>query len=175
MSRELVRKKIKAVKDFPEEGRIYYDITSMLSDAKALRFVIDEMINYFVENDLHFDKIVSAESRGFIFGAAVAYKLGAGFVPVRKKGKLPYKTHQVTYELEYGTDTLEIHQDAVRKGENVLIVDDLLATGGTAKAVAELVEKVGGKIAGIAFLIELKFLKGREKIKSYPLFTIIEY
>jgi len=121
------------------------------------------------------DKVVAVEARGFIFGAAIAYKLGVGFIPVRKKGKLPYKTNSVTYNLEYGTDTLEIHCDAIEKGDKVLIVDDLLATGGTVKAVTELIEGLEGKVMGIAFVIELVDLKGKDKLKGYPIFSLIKY
>ena len=168
-----LKKNIRDIPDFPKEGIIFKDITPLLKDPKLFQESVDRISEEF--KDKKINTVISIESRGFIFGAAVAYKLGASFVPVRKKGKLPYKTHQVTYDLEYGSDTLEIHQDAVKKGDNVLIVDDLLATGGTAKAVAELAEQLNGKVVGIAFLIELAFLKGREKIKNYPVFTIIQY
>ena len=168
-----LKKIIRDIPDFPKKGIIFKDITPLLQDPKLFRESVDRISDEF--KDKKINTVISIESRGFIFGAAVAYKLGASFVPVRKKGKLPYKTHQVTYDLEYGSDTLEIHQDAVKKGDNVLIVDDLLATGGTAKAVAELAEQLNGKVVGIAFLIELAFLKGIEKIKNYPVFTIIQY
>ena len=168
-----LKKNIRDIPDFPKKGIIFKDITPLLKDPKLFQESVDRISDEF--KDKKINTVISIESRGFIFGAAVAYKLGASFVPVRKKGKLPYKTHRVTYDLEYGSDTLEIHQDAVKKGDNVLIVDDLLATGGTAKAVAELTEKLNGKVIGIAFLIELTFLKGIEKIKNYPVFTVIQY
>jgi len=168
-----LEKTIRDVPDFPKKGIIFKDITPLLSDHKAFKESVDNICEKFKDEKI--DAVVSIESRGFIFGSIIAYKLGAGFIPVRKKGKLPFKTYQVTYDLEYGTDTLEIHQDAIKKGQRVLIADDLLATGGTAKAVAELVEKLEGKVAGIAFLIELTFLKGIEKIKNYPVYTIIKY
>ncbi len=173
MSEINLKKIIRDIPDFPKKGIIFKDITPLLQVPEALKKSVDKIVNKF--KDKKIDVVVSIESRGFIFGSAVAYKLGTGFVPVRKKGKLPFRTHQVTYDLEYGTDTLEIHSDAIKEGARVLIVDDLLATGGTAKAVAELVEKLKGKVAGIAFLIELTFLKGREKIKDYPVVTFIKY
>ena len=168
-----LKKIIRDVPDFPKKGIIFKDITPLLRDAKAFRETVDRISKKFKNKKI--DVVVSIESRGFIFGSAIAYKLGASFVPVRKKGKLPFLTHRVSYELEYGIDTLEIHQDAIKEGENVLIVDDLLATGGTAKAVAQLVEKLKGKVAGIAFLIELGFLNGKKKIEEYPVYTIIKY
>ena len=142
---------IRAIPDFPKSGILFRDITTLLSNKDAFKEAIDKLAKTY--QDKKVDKVVAIDARGFIFGGAVAYKLGAGFVPVRKKGKLPWKTNSATYELEYGTDTLEMHLDAISPGENVLIVDDLLATGGTAKAVTELVEKLQGKICGIAFLI----------------------
>jgi len=142
---------IRAIPDFPKSGILFRDITTLLSNKDAFKEAIDKLAKTY--QDKKVDKVVAIDARGFIFGGAVAYKLGAGFVPVRKKGKLPWKTNSATYELEYGTDTLEMHLDAISPGENVLIVDDLLATGGTAKAVTELVEKLQGKTCGIAFLI----------------------
>ena len=168
-----LEKIIRDIPDFPKKGIIFKDITPLLQNPKAFRESVDKIWEKFKDENI--DVVVSIESRGFIFGTAIAYKLGAGFVPVRKKGKLPFKTYQVTYELEYGTDTLEIHSDAVKEGQRVLIVDDLLATGGTAKAGAELIEKLKGKVVGIAFLIELTFLKGREKIKDFPVHALIKY
>lgn len=168
-----LEKTIRDIPDFPKKGIIFKDITPLLQNPKAFRESVDKIWEKFKDENI--DVVVSIESRGFIFGTAIAYKLGAGFVPVRKKGKLPFKTYQVTYELEYGTDTLEIHSDAVKEGQRVLIVDDLLATGGTAKAGAELIEKLKGKVVGIAFLIELTFLKGREKIKDFPVHALIKY
>ncbi|MBI5787895.1 MAG: adenine phosphoribosyltransferase [Candidatus Schekmanbacteria bacterium] len=165
--------KIRAIPDFPKKGILFRDITTLLGDAAAFRKAIDKLaVNY---QNTKIDAVVCVESRGFIFGAPIAYKLGAAFVPVRKPGKLPYKTYKVTYDLEYGSDTLEIHQDAFPSGANVLIVDDLLATGGTTKATAELIEKLKGNIVGIAFMIELDFLNGREKLKNYKVNSIIHY
>ena len=161
------------VPDFPKKGIIFKDITVLLKEPAKFSEAIDRIAQRYVGKGI--DIVASIESRGFIIGAALAYKLGAGFVPVRKKGKLPWQTIGCTYELEYGTDTLEIHQDAIKPGQKVLIVDDLIATGGTAGAVVSLVEQLGGKIHGLAFLIELTFLKGREKIKKYPVFSLIKY
>lgn len=170
---EDLKKYIRDVPDFPKKGIIFKDITTLLKDNMVFKQVIDILSNRY--KDKKIDKIVSIESRGFIFGGALAHSLGAGFVPVRKKGKLPSKTHTVSYELEYGTDTLEIHCDAIMPGENVLILDDLLATGGTAKAVSELIAKMGGKIVELAFLIELTFLNGRDKLKGHKVFSMIKY
>lgn len=164
---------IRDIPDFPKEGIIFKDITTLLKDKEAFHQAVDDLCGSF-ENS-HVDQVVCVESRGFIFGAPVAYHLGAGLVPVRKPGKLPAKTNQVTYELEYGTDTLEIHEDAIKEGDKVLIIDDLLATGGTTKATIELVENLGGQIAGIAFLIELTFLNGRDKLQGHPITSIIQY
>lgn len=163
---------IRDIPDFPKKGIIFKDITTLLKETKAFKEAVDTIVNQY--KDKKIDTVVSVEARGFFFGAAVAYKLGVGLVPIRKKGKLPYKTHAVTYQLEYGTDTLEVHQDAVKKGDRVLIVDDLLATGGTVKAVAELIEKMDGVVAGIAFVIELMPLKGREKLKGYNVTSLIK-
>lgn len=164
---------IRDVPDFPKKGILFKDITTLLARGDIFEKVIDQIANHYKSKKVR--KVVGVESRGFIFGAPVAYKLHAGVVPIRKKGKLPYKTVSATYALEYGTDTLEMHEDAIPKGSKVLVVDDLLATGGTAKATAELVEKVGGKIVGFAFLIELAFLKGRENLKGYDVFSLIQY
>jgi len=168
-----LKKYVRNIPDFPKKGIVFRDITTLIGDAEAFRTTID----MFYENykDKGIDAIVGIDARGFIFGAALAYKLGVKFVPVRKKGKLPFKTYSVTYALEYGTDTLEMHEDAVNKGSKVLIMDDLLATGGTAEAVVKLVEMVGAEIAGIAFVIELEFLKGAEKLKSHPILSLIKY
>ena len=163
---------IRDIPGFPKEGVIFKDITTLLNNKEKFRESVDLLANQFKNQKV--DAVLSVEARGFIFGAAVAYKLGAGLVPVRKKGKLPNKTLSVTYDLEYGTDTLEIHQDAFKKGDKVLIVDDLLATGGTTRAVADLVEKMGGKIIGLAFVIELLPLKGREKLKGYNIVSLIK-
>ena len=145
----------------------------MLNDKTAFKYAIDELTKKF--KDKKIDKVVAVEARGFIFGAAIAHCLGAGFVPVRKKGKLPWKTNSATYELEYGTDTLQMHNDAISPKDRILIVDDLLATGGTAKAVIDLIKQLEGKVAGIAFLIELKDLNGKTKLKGYPVFSLIKY
>src|SRR5690606_28421028 len=157
---------IRDIPNFPKEGIIFKDITPLLNNPEARK----EVLNRFIEKlpkDVKIDKVVGVESRGFFFGILLAQELGAGFVPVRKKGKLPFNTISASYDLEYGTDNLEIHTDAIKKGENVLIHDDVLATGGTIKAVTELVEKLGGNIVQINFLMELEFLNGREKIKEY--------
>ncbi len=164
---------VRDVPDFPKKGILFKDITTLLTRGDLFRKVIDEFAVHYQHKKI--DKIVGIESRGFIFGSALAYKLGAGLVPVRKKGKLPHKTVAATYQLEYGTDTLEMHEDALTPGTNVLVVDDLLATGGTAKATAQLIEKVGGNIVGYAFLIELLFLKGRENLKAYDVHSLIQY
>jgi len=169
---ESLKSCIRDIPGFPKEGIIFKDITPLLKDKEKFRQAVDQIADKF--KDKKIDVVLSVEARGFIFGAAVAYKLGVGMVPVRKKGKLPFKTHSVTYDLEYGKDTLEIHQDAFNKSARILIVDDLLATGGTTRAVADLVEKMGGKIAGIAFLIELTALKGREKLKGYIVESLIK-
>lgn len=164
---------VRDIPDFPKKGIVFKDIMPLLGDRDALRYIVDAMfVHYF---GTRIDKVVSAEARGFILGPAVAYHLGAGFVAVRKPGKLPYKVKQVTYDLEYGTDSLTIHEDALRPGDQVLLVDDLLATGGTMAATAELVESLGGKVIGAGFIIELAFLKGREKLKGYDVFSLINY
>lgn len=163
---------IRDIPGFPKEGIIFKDITTLLKDGKAFRESVDKMADAF--KDKKIDAVLSVESRGFMFGSAIAYKLGIGLVPIRKKGKLPYKTNSVSYQLEYGQDTLEIHQDAFKKGAKVLIADDLLATGGTTRAVIDLVEKMGGEIVGLTFLIELLPLKGREKLKGYPIVSLIK-
>ena len=164
---------IRDVPDFPKKGVIFKDITTLLKDGGKFKESIDEISNRYLDKKI--DIVVSVEARGFIIGSAIAYRLQAGIVLIRKKGKLPWYTYQATYELEYGTDTLEIHQDAIKPGEKVLIVDDLLATGGTVGAVINLVERLRGQIVEIAFLIELTFLKGREQIKGYPIFSLIKY
>ncbi len=164
---------IRDVPDFPQKGIIFKDITTLLKDKEGLKRAVDEL--YKVVKDMEIDKVVGVESRGFIFSPILAYKLGVGFVPVRKPGKLPAEVISESYELEYGTDTLEIHKDAIEKGDKVLIVDDLIATGGTAKAVCKMVERLGGKIIALEFLIELTFLNGRDKLKEYNVFSIIRY
>ena len=168
-----IKTAIRDVPDFPKKGIIFKDITTLLVKGDLFKKVIDQFADHYQSKGI--EKVMGIESRGFIFGAPIAYKLNAGVIPIRKKGKLPYKTVSATYALEYGTDTLEMHEDALKPGANVLIVDDLLATGGTAKATAELVEKVGGKIFGFAFLIELLFLEGRKNLKGYDIFSLIQY
>ncbi len=160
------------IPDFPKEGIIFKDITPLLKEGDKFREVVDLISERYLDKKI--DVVVSIEARGFIIGSAVAYRLGAGVVPVRKKGKLPWRCYQATYDLEYGTDTLEIHQDAVKPGQRVLIIDDLLATGGTVKAVIDLMERLKGQVVGIAFLIELAALKGRQQIGDYPVFSLME-
>jgi adenine phosphoribosyltransferase len=164
---------IRSVPDFPIEGILFYDITTLLKNPTALKESVDQLVNHY--RDAGVDLVVAIESRGFIFGMPLAYQLGVGFVPVRKPGKLPAETTAESYELEYGTNTIEIHVDAIEKGQKVLVIDDLLATGGTAKATCNLVEKLGGEVVGVAFVIELNFLKGREKLKGYDVFSLIQY
>jgi adenine phosphoribosyltransferase len=164
---------IRDIPDFPKKGIIFKDITTLLAKGELFRHAIDEIADHYKDKGI--TKVVGIESRGFIIGSAVAYKLGAGVVPIRKKGKLPYKTISATYQLEYGTDTLEMHEDGVNAKEKILIVDDLLATGGTAGATVDLVRKLGADIVGLAFLIELEFLKGRDKLKGQDIFTLIKY
>tara|TARA_Y100000590_G_scaffold432581_1_gene548740 strand:- start:310 stop:843 length:534 start_codon:yes stop_codon:yes gene_type:complete len=170
---ESIADRIRDVPDFPKKGIVFKDITPVLSDINTLRASVKEMAAPFM--DLEIDVVVGIESRGFIFGAPIADILNCSFVPVRKSGKLPWKTKSVSYELEYGTDTLEIHEDAITVGQNVLIVDDLLATGGTAEATCKLVKETGGKIIGLTVLIELKFLKAREKLNQYNVHSLVQY
>jgi adenine phosphoribosyltransferase len=170
---ERLRARIRDVPDFPQEGIVFKDITPLLADEAAFSSVIDMIVVHFGRGNV--DKVVGIEARGFILASPVAYHFGAGFIPVRKAGKLPWETDAEQYELEYGTETLEIHTDAFHPGERVLIVDDVLATGGTARATARLVERLGGKVVGIACLIELGFLKGRESIKDYEFFSLLTY
>lgn len=170
---EHLKAKIRRVPDFPKPGILYYDITTLLRDPVGLREVVDGLTEPF--RDQQIDLVVGIESRGFILGAAVADRLRAGFVPARKPGKLPAGTIQQSYDLEYGSDALEIHQDAIEQGQRVLIVDDLLATGGTARAALDLVRKTGGETAGMAFLVELQFLGGRARLGDVPLFVALRY
>jgi len=165
--------RIRDVPDFPKKGILFKDITPVLSDIDTLRASIKEMAAPFV--NLRIDVVVGIESRGFIFGAPIADVLNCSFVPVRKPGKLPWKTESVSYELEYGTDVLEIHKDAITEGQNVLIVDDLLATGGTAEATCKLVSKLGGNIKGLSVLIELEDLNGRKKLNQYNVHSLVKY
>ena len=164
---------IRNIPDWPKKGILFRDITPLLADPKAFTEAINALCAGFNESAVKY--VAAVEARGFIFGAAVAKKLNAGFVPIRKKGKLPFKTESITYDLEYGTDTLEVHSDAVEKGSKVLMVDDLLATGGTMAAACKLIEKIGGQIVAISFLIELTELKGRDKLKEYNIKTVISY
>jgi adenine phosphoribosyltransferase len=167
------KKLIREVPDFPKPGILFYDITTLLKDKAGFRRVIDVMSDQLRSHKP--DLVLGIEARGFIFAPALAYHLGAGFVPVRKPKKLPSATERVTYDLEYGTDTLEIHKDAVKPGARVVIADDLLATGGTAAAAVRLVEKLGGNVTGVAFVIELEFLKGRDRLKGYDVVSLIRY
>lgn len=170
---ENLKKLIREVPDFPKPGINFYDITTLLKDAAGFEETIDQMTE--TCRGMNIDTVIGIESRGFIFGAPLAYQLGVGFVPVRKPKKLPAEKVSVSYDLEYGQDTLEMHRDAVGEGHKVLIVDDLLATGGTAKAVVELVEGVGGKVAGLLFAVELTFLGGREKLVGYNVKSLVRY
>lgn len=173
MDIETLKKIIRDVPDFPKAGIVFKDITPVLQHPEAFRFTVDALTQELAKAKV--DVIVGIESRGFIFSPAVVYKLGTGFVPVRKKGKLPYKTEQVEYDLEYGSAILEIHKDSILKGARVAIIDDLLATGGTARAAAQLVEKLGGTVVKMAFLVELNFLQGRKNLSSYDIFSLIQY
>jgi adenine phosphoribosyltransferase len=173
MTADLLKAKIRHVPDFPKPGILFYDITTLLRDSEGLRLALDAMAAPFVDTPI--DLVVGMESRGFIFGAALAYQLGAGFVPVRKPGKLPSLTQRVTYDLEYGSDTLEIHADAVTAGQRVLIVDDLLATGGTARATIDLVSALGAEVVACAFLVELTFLKGRARLGDTRVHVVLPY
>jgi adenine phosphoribosyltransferase len=164
---------IRDVPDFPKPGIVFKDITTLLADPALFRRAIDLLV--VLVGDLAVDKVVAIESRGFILGGALADRLGAGFVPVRKPGKLPWRARRASYELEYGTDTLEIHEDAVGPGDRVLVVDDVIATGGTARATGELVESLGATVAGVAFLVELGFLKGRERLAGREVRSLIRY
>ncbi|MHC4354181.1 MAG: adenine phosphoribosyltransferase [Planctomycetota bacterium] len=166
-------KYIRDIPDWPVEGILFRDITPLLADPDALAAAVEALYAGFLDAGIEY--VAAVEARGFIFGSAVAEKLGAGFVPIRKEGKLPWETESITYDLEYGTDTLEVHRDAFRSGAKVLMVDDLLATGGTMSAACKLVEQTGGKVAGIVFLIELAALGGREKISDYDITSIISF
>lgn len=170
---EDLKKLIREVPDYPKPGILFYDLTTLLQDKKGFHDLIERLCDKFVGKKV--DLVAGIEARGFIFAPALAYRLGAGFVPVRKPNKLPWKTAQVTYQLEYGTDKLEIHQDAVKRGERVLICDDLLATGGTAAAAVQLLSQLGAEITGAAFAVELTFLKGRAKLNGTDVFSLIQY
>ncbi|KPK69572.1 adenine phosphoribosyltransferase [candidate division WOR_3 bacterium SM23_60] len=164
---------IRNIPDFPKKGILFRDITTLLKEPRVFKEVIDQLANHY--KNMEIDKIASVEARGYIFGGALAYLLGCGFVPVRKPGKLPAKTTSLDYALEYGTNTIEMHTDAITQGEKVLVFDDLLATGGTVQATCRLVESLGGTVVGCAFLISLTELKGIEKLQKYDVFSLIEY
>ncbi len=170
---EPLKRLIREVPDFPKQGILFYDITTLLKDKTGFATLIDALSENYLERKI--DLVLGIEARGFIFGPALAYRLNAGFVPVRKPKKLPAETAKWTYDLEYGTDTLEIHKDAVQPGQRVIIVDDLLATGGTANACASLAKSLGADIAGLGFVVELDFLKGREKLKGHEVFSLLHY
>ena len=168
-----LKKLIREVPDFPKKGILFYDITTLLKDKLGFARLIDALSEHYIGKEI--DLVLGMEARGFIFGPALAYRLNAGFVPVRKPGKLPAETVRVSYELEYGSNSLEVHKDAIRKDDRVLIVDDLLATGGTAVATAQLASGLGAQIAGLAFVVELDFLRGREKLAKYDVFSLLHY
>jgi adenine phosphoribosyltransferase len=170
---EPLKKLIREVPDFPKKGILFYDITTLLKDKVGLATLIDALAEHYIKQDV--DLVLGMEARGFIFAPALAYRLNAGFVPLRKPGKLPAATAKFDYALEYGTNTLEIHKDAIEKGQRVLIVDDLLATGGTANATAKLASSLGAEIAGLGFVVELDFLKGRELLQGYDVFSLLHY
>jgi len=173
MSAEGLRAKIREIPDFPKPGILFYDVTTLLKDAAAYHESIDLMIDPY--KNVGIDLVVGMESRGFIFSGPIAYQLNAGLIPVRKLGKLPAETVSVEYALEYGSNTLEIHKDAIKPGQRVLIVDDLLATGGTVRGTIELVERLQGQIVGLAFLVELLFLKGRDRLQGYNTSSVVKY
>lgn len=168
-----LKKLIREIPDYPKPGILFYDLTTLLKDKVGFRKLVDKLCDHYADRKI--DVVVGVEARGFIFAPALAYRLGAGFVPVRKQKKLPAKTAKVSYQLEYGTDTLEIHEDAIRPGESVIISDDLLATGGTAAATVQLVKGLGGVVNGAAFAVELTFLNGRSKLSGVDVFSLIRY
>ena len=168
-----LKKSIRIVEDFPKKGISFKDITTLIADGEAFKYSIDAIAEHL--KDKNVDVILGPEARGFIFGVPVAYALGVGFVPVRKKGKLPFETVSVSYDLEYGTDVLEIHKDSIKKGQRVAIVDDLLATGGTMEAAAKLIEQLGGEVVSMQFLIELEDLNGRDKLSEYEVNSLLKY
>lgn len=168
-----LKERIRVIEGFPKPGISFKDITTVLNDGEAFRYTIDKLIDFV--KDKNIDVVVGPEARGFLLGAPIAYKLGIGFVPVRKPGKLPYDTLRYEYNLEYGSDSLEIHKDSIKPGQRVLIVDDLLATGGTICSVAKLVEELGGEVVGINFIVELTGLKGREKLEGYNVNSVVQY
>ena len=168
-----LKKLIREIPDCPKPGILFYDLTTLLKDKRGFQKLVDKLCDHYADRKV--DVVVGVEARGFIFAPALAYRLGAGFVPVRKPKKLPAKTAKVSYQLEYGTDTLEIHEDAIQPGQSVLISDDLLATGGTAAATVKLVKTLGGRVNGVAFAVELTFLKGRAKLPGLDVFSLIQY
>ena len=168
-----LKKLIREVPDFPKKGILFYDITTLLKDRTGLATLIDALAEHYIAKKV--DLVLGMEARGFIFAPALAYRLNAGFVPVRKPGKLPAATTKYDYELEYGTNTLEVHKDAIQRGQRVIIVDDLLATGGTAEATTKLATSLGAEIAGLGFVVELDFLKGRDKLKQHDVFSLLHY
>ena len=170
---EALKALVRTVPDFPKPGILFYDITTLLKDKVGFTRMIDALAEHYIDRNI--DLVLGIEARGFIFGPALAYRLNAGFVPVRKPRKLPAPVARVTYDLEYGTDTLEIHLDAIQRGQRVVLVDDLLATGGTMEATVKLVKQLGGDIAGLAFAVELDFLKGRDRFKEYDVFSLLHY
>src|ERR1700682_836594 len=170
---EPLKKLIREIPDFPKKGILFYDITTLLKDKVGFATLIDALSEFYLPKKI--DLVLGIEARGFIFGPALAYRLNAGFVPVRKPGKLPAETVRISYDLEYGSNSLEVHKDAIQKGQRVLIVDDLLATGGTAVATAELASGLGAQIAGLAFVVELDFLRGRERLGNYDVFSLLHY
>ena len=170
---EPLKKLIREVPDFPVPGILFYDITTLLKDKRGFATLIDALSEHYIDQEI--DLVLGMEARGFIFGPAVAYRLNAGFVPIRKPKKLPAATASISYELEYGQNTLEIHRDAITRGQRVIIVDDLLATGGTAQATVSLAESLGAEVVGCGFVVELEFLKGREKLARYNVFSLLRY
>ena len=173
MNADHLKQLIREIPNFPKPGILFYDITTLLKDKTGFATLIDKLSEHYITQDI--DLVLGMEARGFIFGPALAYRLNAGFVPVRKPNKLPAKAARVSYDLEYGTDSLEIHLDAIKPGQRVIIVDDLLATGGTMQATVQLVRQMGGVIAGLGFAIELDFLKGREKFAEYDVLSLLHY
>ncbi len=170
---EPLKKLIREVPDFPKKGILFYDITTLLKDKVGFATLIDALAEYYLTKEV--DLVLGMEARGFIFGPALAYRLNAGFVPVRKPGKLPAETSKVSYDLEYGSNTLEIHTDAIKKGQRVIIVDDLLATGGTAEATAKLATSLGAEIVGMGFVVELDFLNGKDKLEPHDVYSLLHY
>lgn len=168
-----LKKLIREIPDYPKPGILFYDLTTLLQDPEGFHSLVDRLCGHY--EGKHVDLVAGIEARGFIFAPALAYHLGAGFVPVRKPKKLPWKTASVSYQLEYGTDTLEIHEDAIKKGQRVLLCDDLLATGGTAAAAINLIRKLGGEVVGAAFAVELNFLNGRAKLPGFDVFSLLKY